>query len=178
MQIPVIYNSPLLPFLKIKDIELHIYKDDENFSPEVNYSVYCIQDCNQYFRISKDDKKPKCEVYAENNKGIITKSFDLIYKPPKIKEVIKEVKVPIKSVIESNDTVNNQFDEPYLNGAHDMEINKNTDMHTFVNLLSQGISSNCSIRIDYSEVNLTAIGTYKVIYYYGNQQIKINVTVK
>ena len=179
-QIPLIYTSPLLPFIKIKNPEVSIYEDDESFSPEANYRIYCLEHCNQYYRLSKDNQKQICEVFAENHKGISYKSFKINYKPPKIKEVIKEVKVPIAvpNLNTNHNATQNLSDEPYLNGAHDLEVAKDTDMHTFVSLLSTGISSNCQIGIDYSEVNLSYPGTYKVIYYYGIKELQINVTVK
>ena len=181
-QIALKYQTPLLPFVKILNQQIEIYEDDNRFKPEHNLKIYDLLEDKVNF---KPQNKPNLRhyfVYVSNSNGEIIKEFDVLFKSPKVVEVIKEVyvKEPIQNnqpVFNNQQTINSNNNEPYLEGTHDINIPNNSDLHILVSELSSGLKTNCQISIDYSEVNLSAIGQYHVYYHYGNQTKQIIVTV-
>ena len=108
-------------------------------------------------------------------------SYKVEYEIEEIKEkiIIKEVYVDTKKD-ESKPTLEqeNNINEAYFTGYHDIEIAKDSSIEELVYLLSKDIKTNQNVTIHYAEVNLSKAGDYKASYFVEGNTYSIIVRVK
>lgn len=107
-------------------------------------------------------------------------SYKVEYEIEEFKEkiIIKEVYVDTKKD-ESKPTLEqeNNINEAYFTGYHDIEIAKDSSIEELVYLLSKDIKTNQNVTIHYAEVNLSKAGDYKASYFVEGNTYSIVVRV-
>lgn len=178
---PFVYNSPLLPFVKIKNKVIELPQEDKYFKPNFNYKIYSLKKYRDYFfkKNTKDANTIQYEIIVDDNFFKIKRYFDVKYLAPKIEiiEIVKEIIPPQSNKMSPQNETPIKDTGPYIKGVENIEIPLNSDLHILNQRLSQNIESNYPVSIDYSEVNLSETGDYPVFYHCKNLTKQINVHV-
>lgn len=95
----------------------------------------------------------------------------------KVNELEKEeVEVIIeKPVYIESPTI--KLEDVMISGVKDLEIPVNTAFDEFLEIISKDISSNTNVMIDYTQVNLLAMGNYPLSYHFNDETITVNVLI-
>lgn len=165
------YNY-LIQKKELNDIDINNFKLDDYFE---------IITSSDYF-ISHEfiDDILKIKIFDNKNEEM-EYSYKVEYKIEEIKEkiIIKEVYVDTKkgedkTVVEQENNIN----EAYFIGYHDIEIVKDSSIEELVYLLSKDIKTNQNVTIHYAEVNLSKAGEYIASYFVEGNTYSIVVKVK
>lgn len=109
---------------------------------------------------------------------------------PSVVEVVKEVPTVVQNNSQNTQQSNTQQNSssfnssfsvsrsssPYISGVKNHTVKVGTNFNTFVNMVSNGVMGSGYVSVNYSSVNLTKAGTYKV-YYSGSDGASVTSTI-